>query len=334
LYQFRTFQQSLPRVPEGDFGSRSRKIGNRFQSSLVLVTEGDPTMHALPRTSIGFSVLIILATSFASAQSGDWQKTYSVAGKPSLNLSTGDAAVEVHPCGDCRAVKIAVDWRDRRPSDFLLKESQAGDQVIFQLNEKSQIGIHFTMGSSHSPRVTVETPTVLDLELRTADGALNISGVQGNLQLHTSDGAVDVHDVSGTVRLVASDGAIKIHNVTGTLESRSSDGHATIDGKFTALQVHTSDGNLDLTLADGTELNTASRVESSDGHVTVHLPRTMAVDLDIHTGDGHINCTLPVMVEGYNSNRESGHNLRGHLNGGGIPLTVHTSDGNVTINSL
>jgi hypothetical protein len=273
-------------------------------------------MRALPRTSIAVSVLIILATSFASAQSGDWQKIYPVAGKPSVNLSTGDAAVEVHPCGDCRAVKIAVDWRDRRPSDFILKESEAGDQVIFQLNEKSQIGIHFTMGNSHSPRVTVETPTVLDL------------------QLHTSDGAVDVHDVTGTLRLVASDGAIKIHNVTGTLESRSSDGHATIDGKFTALQVHTSDGNLDLTLADGTKLNTASRVESSDGQVTVHLPRTMAVDLDIHTGDGHINCTLPVMVEGYNSNRESGHNLRGHLNGGGIPLAVHTSDGNVTINSL
>ena len=318
----------------GECGSRIPKIGNRFQSSLVLVTEGDPTMRALLRSSIGFSVLIILATCLASAQSGDWQKTYSVAGKPSLNLSTGDAAVEVHSCGDCRAVKIVVDWRDRRPSDFLLKESQAGDQVIFQLNEKSQIGIHFTMGNSHSPRVTVETPTVLDLELRTADGALNISGVQGNLQLHTSDGAVDVHDVSGTLRLVASDGAIKIHNVTGTLESRSSDGHATIDGKFTALQVHTSDGNLDLTLADGTELTTASRVESSDGHVSLHLPRTMAVDLDIHTGDGRINCTLPVMVEGYNSNRESGHNLRGHLNGGGIPLTVHTSDGNVTINSL
>jgi hypothetical protein len=292
------------------------------------------TMLASARSFFGVSVLVILAGCLASAQSGDWQKTYAVAGKPSLNLSTGDAAVDLHPCGDCRVVKIAVEWRDRRPSDFMLKESQAGDQVIFQLNEKSGMGIHFGMGNNHAPHVTVETPTALDLELRTSDGALNVSGVQGNLQLHTSDGAVDVHDVSGTLRLVASDGAIKIHNVSGTLESRSSDGHATIDGRFTALQVHTSDGNLDLTLADGTQLNTASRVESSDGHVTLHLPRTMAVDLDVHTGDGHIDCKLPVMVEGYNSNRESGHNLRGHLNGGGIPLTVHTSDGNVTINSL
>ena len=291
-------------------------------------------MRAVHPASICFSLLAITAGSFAFAQSGNWQKSYSVSAKPSLNINTGDASVDLHSCGECRAVMISIDWKDRRPSDFILKESQAGDQVTFQLEEKAQIGIHFSVRNFHAPHVTVESPATVDLEAKTADGALNVSGLQGNLQLHTSDGAVDVHDVSGMLRLVASDGSIKIHNVTGTLESRSSDGHATIDGKFTALQVHTSDGNLELTLADGTQLNTASRVESSDGHVTVHLPRTMPVDLDVHTGDGRIDCALPVTVEGYNSSHGSGHNLRGHLNGGGVPLTVHTSDGNVTINSL
>jgi DUF4097 and DUF4098 domain-containing protein YvlB len=145
---------------------------------------------------------------------------------------------------------------------------------------------------------------------------------------------VDVQDVGGAVRLTASDGSIKIRNVTGTLESRSSDGQAEVEGRFTALQVHTSDGNLDVTVADGSQLSTASRIESSDGRVTVRLPRTMAVDLDVHTGDGQINCELPLTMEGYNSAHSSGHNLRGHLNGGGVPLTIHTSDGNVTIAAL
>jgi hypothetical protein len=55
------------------------------------------------------------------------------------------------------------------------------------------------------------------------------------------------------------------------------------------------------------------------------------VDLDVHTSDGQINCALPLTMEGYNSAHSSGHTLRGHLNGGGVPLTIHTSDGNVTI---
>jgi hypothetical protein len=288
-------------------------------------------MRVLRLVPICVPALALMAGAFASAQAGDWQKAYPVSGKASLTISTGDASVELRSCGECREVRIRLEWRDRKPADFALNEFQSGDHVNFELKERPHMGIHFSMGNLHEPRLTVDTPTALDLDARTSDGALKVSGVQGTLELHTSDGAVDIEDVGGAVRLTASDGSIKIHNVTGTLESRSSDGRATVDGKFTALQVHTSDGSLDLTVADGSQLNTASRVESSDGSVTVRLPRSMAVDLDVHTSDGEIKCGLPLTMEGYNSAHSSGHNLRGHLNGGGVPLTVHTSEGNVTI---
>jgi DUF4097 and DUF4098 domain-containing protein YvlB len=224
-----------------------------------------------------------------------------------------------------------VEWRDRKAGDFTINEFQSGDHVNFVMKEKPHMGIHITMGRSREPLLTVETPAAVDLEARTADGGLRVSGLQGSLALQTSDGAVDVEDVSGAVRLTASDGSIRIHNVTGTLESRSSDGSTTVEGKFTALNVHSSDGSLDVTLAEGSQLNTASRIESSDGRVTVRVPRTMAMDLDVHTSDGEINCELPLTMEGYNTTHSSGHNLRGHLNGGGAALEIHTSDGNVTI---
>ena len=275
--------------------------------------------------------LALMAGGLVSAGAQDWQKSYPVSEKASLTLATGDASVEVRSCTGCREVRVRLEWKDRKPGDFTLNEFQSGNHVNFELKEKPHLGIHFQMGNVHEPRVTVETPAALDLEARTSDGALKISGVQGTLDLHTSDGAVEIEDVSGAVRLTASDGSIKIRNVTGTLESRSSDGQATVEGKFTALQVHTSDGNLEVTLADGSHLNAASRIESSDGRVTVRLPRTMAVDLDVHTSDGSINCELPLTMEGYNSAHSSGHDLRGHLNAGGVPLTIHTSDGSVTI---
>ena len=295
-------------------------------------------MRSVRLVTICLPALALTAGVCASAQAGrgDWQKSYPVSGKAAVTLSTGDSSVEVRSCGECHEVRVGVEWRDRKPGDFDLIEMQSGDHVNFELREKPHLGIRFSLGSAslHEPRVTVETPSSLDLDATTADGGLNVSGVQGNLQLHTSDGAVDIEDFSGILRLRASDGSIKIHNVTGTLESRSSDGHATIDGKFTALQVHTSDGNLDLTVGEGSQLALASRIESSDGHVNVRLPRTLAADLDVHTGDGKINCELPLTMEGYNSERGSGHNLHGHLNAGGVPLTIHTSDGSVEIGSL
>jgi|HubBroStandDraft_1064217.scaffolds.fasta_scaffold53811_3 DUF4097 and DUF4098 domain-containing protein YvlB len=281
------------------------------------------------------AALLFAAGALAFGQAnGGWQKSYPVSGKASLTISTGDASVEVRSCAGCSDVRIQVDWRDRKPDDFIVTEFQTGNHVSFEMKEKSHFGVHIMTGHFREPQVTVDTPAALDLEARTSDGGLKISGVQGTLELHTSDGGVDVSDVGGSLRLTASDGSIRIHNVTGTLESRSSDGHATIDGRFTALQVHTSDGNLDLTLADGTQLNTSSRIETSDGRVTVKLPREMAVDLDVHTSDGNIKCDLPLTMEGYDSTHSSGHNLRGHLNAGGVPLAIHTSDGSVTIAAL
>ena len=279
------------------------------------------------------SVPAFALTTFALAPAlaaQDWQKSYPISGKPSLTVSTGDASTDLHPCGDCREVRIHVQWNDRHPDDYTLNEFQSGDHINFELKEKQHF--HMNIGNRHEPRVIVETPKELDLEARTSDGALKVYGVQGTISLHTSDGSVDVADVAGALRLVASDGSIRIHNVMGTLESKSSDGGVTIDGRLTGVQVHTSDGSLDLTLADGSQLTTASRIEASDGSVKIRLPKTLAADLDIHTSDGHIDCQLPLTMNGYNSG--GGHNIRGRLNNGGTPLTIHTSDGNVTIAAL
>jgi hypothetical protein len=289
----------------------------------------------LSAISVPAFALTMFAIAPALLAESDWQKSYPVSGKPSLTLSTGDASTEVRSCASCREVHIRVEWNERHSGEYVVTEFQSGDHVNFELKEKEKVhfGLHIGM-TSHEPHVTVETPKELDLEARTSDGALKVYGVEGSISLHTSDGAVDVSDVSGAVRLTASDGSIRIHNVTGTLESKSSDGRVSIDGRLSGIQVHTSDGRLEVTLTEGSQLTTSSRIEASDGQVTVRLPKTLAADLDVHTSDGKIDCQLPLTMNGYNSSGSSGHNIRGRLNAGGTPLTIHTSDGNVTIAAL
>jgi DUF4097 and DUF4098 domain-containing protein YvlB len=279
------------------------------------------------------SVLVLAAGTSAIAQAGEWQKAYPLSGKASLHLSSGDASVEVRSCGGCRELRVRVDWQGRKPDDFTLTEFQSGNHIEFALKEKPHHGFLFQT-NLHNPRIAVDTPAALDLDAHTSDGGLKISGIQGSIELHTSDGAVDVEDVTGTVRLTASDGSIRIHNLTGTLESHSSDGRVTIDGRLFSVQVQTSDGSLELSLYEGSKLTAASRIQSSDGKVTVRLPRTLAADLEVQTSDGQIDCGLPLTMQDYNTAHSKGHQLRGHLNGGGVPLTIHTSDGNVTIAAL
>ena len=48
------------------------------------------------------------------------------------------------------------------------------------------------------------------------------------------------------------------------------------------------------------------------------------------TSDGHLDCSLPLTMDHYDSRQTSA----GRLNGGGTPLSIHTSDGNVRIAAL
>lgn len=283
------------------------------------------------------ATLVVSASCSALAQNSDydWQKTYSVGGSPSLSIETGDSSLEIHSCGDCREVRIRVHSPNRRLSEFVLEEHQDQSHVSFSLHERSHAGFSVRWHKVGSdPQVSVETPASLDLDAKTADGNLSVRGLTGALQMHSGDGTVTLEDLRGDLHLTSSDGNVNIHNATGTLEARASDGHMKVDGQFSAVHLHTSDGNLELSLAAGSRLTAASRIESSDGRVTVHVPQNLAADLDVSTSDGHVDCALPLTLDNYNSGGGSHHHLTGHLNGGGAPLSIHTSDGNVSITAL
>ena len=94
-------------------------------------------MGSLRLTGFAFTALSVLAIApLAQATDTDWQKTYAVSAKPSLIFTTGDASAEVRSCGDCREIRVRVEWNDRRASDYTITEFQSGDHVNFELKEK------------------------------------------------------------------------------------------------------------------------------------------------------------------------------------------------------
>jgi hypothetical protein len=285
--------------------------------------------------ALAMSGLAMLCSLSAPAQDADhsWSKTWTVTGKPTLNFETSDASVEFRPCGDCHQIRIHVEVEGRTLSDYRLEESQSGDEVHFLFKERPHIGVHITWHREQT-RVTVETPAQLTLQARTSDGNVTLSGLHGELNLTTGDGDVSLDHVSGDLRVRSGDGRVRITDADGAIDAHTSDGNLTVDGLFHALALRTSDGTLDLNLRDGTRLTEASTIQSSDGSVTLRVPRSFAADLDVHTSDGHVTCALPLTIEHYASSGDSSHGLHGKLNGGGTPLTIHTSDGNVRIEQL
>jgi hypothetical protein len=277
---------------------------------------------------------VILSAGAAAAQSDTtWDKSYAVSGQPSLFLSTGDSHLNIHTCGGCQAVRIHVTAENTSLSRYTLEESQSGNTVNFSLKEKPHMGFHVNVHSS-LVRVDVETPANLTLDARCADGNLTAADLHGDLTIRTSDGSQELTGLSGNLKLHSSDGHLRVRNASGALEARSSDGNQDIAGSFTSLQLHTSDGSITIELAEGSHLSADSRIESSDGSVTLRLPKSFPAELAVSTSDGSIQSTLPLVVDGYSSKGNSGHNIRGKFNGGGSLLTIHTSDGSVHLATL
>jgi hypothetical protein len=268
------------------------------------------TKYAVPLA--GLAILSSLTT-VAQDPDHSWSKTYPVTGKPTLTLETSDAGVEFHSCGDCHEIRIHVQVEGRKLSDYRLEEGQSGDQVHFLFKELPHMGVHITW--HRETRVTVESPAQLTLQAKTSDGNVTLSGLQGDLSLTTGDGNLTLDHVSGSLRIKSGDGHVRVTDADG------------------AIDAHTSDGTLDLNLREGTKLTGASTIQSSDGSMTIRVPQSFAADLSVHTSDGHVECALPLTMDHYQSGGE-GHELRGKLNGGGTPLTINTSDGNVKIEQL
>jgi DUF4097 and DUF4098 domain-containing protein YvlB len=282
--------------------------------------------------NLALSTLLLPAAAVAQSDT-TWDKSYPVSGQPSLFLTTGDSHLNIHACPSCQAIHIHVTAENTSLSRYTLEEDQSGNTIHFSLKEKSHMGLHIDWHSS-SMRVDVETPANLTLDARSSDGNLTAAGLHGDITIHTSDGSQELTELSGNLKLHSSDGHLRVRNASGTLEARSSDGNQDIAGAFTSLQLHSSDGSITLELAEGSKLSADSRIESSDGSVTLRLPKSFPAELAISTSDGSIQSTLPLVVEGYNSKGNSGHNIRGKFNGGGSLLTIHTSDGSVHLTTL
>jgi len=291
-------------------------------------------MKFLART-ISLAAVAAVAVAASAQTDNHWDKTYTVSGQPTLVLAVGDSNLNIKSCGDCKTVRVTVDAQNRKLSDYRLEESQSGDTIHFSFKEKAHLGGHITISwHSSSVSVQVETPANLTLHAETEDGNLDASGLSGAINLRSSDGRQTIADVSGALRVESSDGAIALRNISGTLDAHTSDGNLSISGKLDGLHVSTSDGKVDLELVSGSSLKSDSTLHSSDGTVTVRVPKDLAANLDVSTSDGKIDCNLPLTLDGFHSTGSGEHSVRGKLNAGGPLFSIRTSDGTVHLSSL
>jgi DUF4097 and DUF4098 domain-containing protein YvlB len=259
--------------------------------------------------------IALIVTGFVSAlaalpaHADDWSKTYTLTGKPDLRVETSDANIHV-TTWDQPTIEAKVTTTHYKIGDdgIRIEEHQTGNVVEIDVRYPHH-GVIINWGNSgmHRVEVNIQMPR------------------EGRVDLHTSDGKIDLANFKGEMQLRSGDGSQEIDNVDGKLRATTGDGHIHANGRFDELELKTGDGRVEARATTGSALSTSWRLESGDGTVTLEVPENLAADVDLHTGDGHIDLDMPVTTSGKIRENE----VRGKLNGGGNLLVIHTGDGSI-----
>jgi len=252
-----------------------------------------------------FLAALLFACLTVSCFAADWQKTFTITGKPTVRVETNDASVHITGT-DTREVQVRVAATGYRIGDEVrVSERQTGNRVEVEVRVPHQVVIGF---SNRSVEIDVTLPHESDLDI------------------HTGDGRIEVLDVKGDARLATNDGRIRVYRADGTLNASSGDGSIEADGRFDALDLHTNDGHVKLSAHPGSKIGSAGwSVRTKDGRVDVLVPEKFAAELDAETHDGHVTVDIPVETTGQLSRSR----MRGKLNGGGPTLRIRSGDGSI-----
>lgn len=290
----------------------------------------------------------------APASAEDYIRSYQISGRAQVQVRARDATVRI-TTSDNPKVSFEVTYDSRYWSDHRLPidSRQNGDSVTLTVIPEPEQGWDWNwFGWGHSGRqqisIEVHMPRNADLQLQTSNGAVDLASLNGDIGIHTSNGQIRAEQLSGTMDIGSSNGAITLETLKGTLqvhtsngaisargvdgrcELGTSNGRIQVSGRFDSLDIHSSNGPVIARAETGSTMASAWSITTTNSAVDLSVPSGLKATLDASTSNGGITVDLPVTVQGYQSRSR----FAGTLNGGGPDLSIHTSNGSMSVRGI
>lgn len=264
------------------------------------------------------------------------QKRVPVTGTPNLTVRTFDGTLEFRSWD---RDEIVIDIERRAGSaatarDIEVDVTDTDGDILIEAKRPRRDGFFEHFGQS-SPRVrmVLAVPRRLNLEARTADGAILARDLNGRIELSTGDGSVRLQGIQGRMTIRTGDGAITASDLQGSVTVSTGDGSVLLSGRLDELEARTGDGAIDVNVLPGSTMRGDWNVSTGDGGVKILLPPDFNADIEATTGDGGISTSGVAVAStpGPEERERRRSALRGRVGSGGEMLTIRTGDGPVDI---
>lgn len=204
-------------------------------------------------------------------------RTRTVAHLPNaaLVVRTGNGAIDVEASAAVSEVRIeatiacggrnAAEAQSRLDAAVLSATRAAGGTLTVRADCPDPAR------SGDGAEVTVRLPDVLDADLSTSNGPVDVQGLAGLLTARTSNGAISVVAQDGDADLETSNGAITVQQHHGALAANTSNGPidvALADDSPGPINLDTSNGRIDAEVGAG--FTGRVTFDTSNGTLTVN----------------------------------------------------------------
>ncbi|HWA88366.1 MAG TPA: DUF4097 family beta strand repeat-containing protein [Opitutus sp.] len=282
------------------------------------------------------------------------EKTFTVSPGGLLNVSTQGGDIRVETAAG-NVVKVIAKERIRADSeseaDELLKplqltiEQDGGGVTATAKYERKLADFHWHSWPPVQVSFVVTVPASYNAELHTSGGDIKVADLGGKLNAHTSGGNLVLGKITGEInaqtsggnvrleeggaatKLGTSGGNISVEHIVGPAELRTSGGDISIGTVDDTLEARTSGGNVSAQISGG--LKGDCVLSTSGGRVRATVPKSAAFDLEASTSGGDVRADgLTITIDGGGVGKSR---LSGRVNGGGPKLKLHSSGGDIVV---
>jgi DUF4097 and DUF4098 domain-containing protein YvlB len=290
--------------------------------------------------------LALPAMLFGRAE-GKFDRTLTVSGPVTMDLTTGSGNVTVRTGGSNQVVihgvvRASNDWFGGG-SDSAVRAVES-NPPIEQNGNNIRIGYNLPSEARNHVSISydVTVPADTSLQAHSGSGDLGVQGLRRTVSVSAGSGDVSLRDLGPQSNARTGSGTIKgqdlalpftAHTGSGGIEAdltgngdadvESGSGDVRLRGVKGGLRARTGSGDLTI---DGT-VGASWILRTGSGSVRMSVGSSQGFNLYAHTGSGTIHSDMPITVQG-SLNR---HELKGSVRGGGPEVEVSTGSGDIEI---
>ncbi len=152
-------------------------------------------------------------------------------------------------------------------------------------------------------------PVRASLDLTTHNGAVNITGITGQIRAQTHNGSINTDTTSGPIDLETHNGKILCRNLIGDL------------------QAETHNGKANIIFSSEADPICNANVTTHNGSITIKLPHAVSSVIELSTNNGSIDTELEITMVG----KISDNNIKAIVGTGQGKIYLNTHNGSIMI---